>query len=268
MGLASDRPVAGGLETRSTPGRWLVPIAGSPEARLTLLCFPYAGGGASLFRAWPALLPAAVQVVGVQPPGRESRLLEPAFDALDPLLDALVAAVEPAVGGRFALFGHSLGALVAYELGRRMRRDLGVEPEWLFVAGFRAPHLAPRLPPLHELPAEQLVHELGMLGGTPAEVLGHPDLMRLVLPALRADLAVAETYRHEPQAVLRCPLSAFGGRRDDGVTPAELAAWRRCTSGPFSLRLLDGDHFFVHGCRRPLLASIAEDLRVLVGGAG
>lgn len=245
-----------------------MPLESRPGARLTLLCLPYAGGGPGAFRAWPALLPPAVEVLAIQPPGRESRLLEPPFNAVEPLLDALVPEVEAVVGRPFALFGHSLGALVAFELTRRLRRDLGVEPVWLFVAGFRAPQMPPRRPPLHQLPDDAFVDELGKLGGTPEEVLGHPQLMQLLLPALRSDIAVAETYRHEPQAPLRCPVSAFGGRADHDVLTAELAGWRRSTSGRFSLRLFDGDHFFVHSSRDQLLAAIAEDLFDAVGGAG
>lgn len=234
----------------------------NPEARLRLFCFPFAGGNAALFRGWPALLPANVEVAAVQLPGRATRFREPPFQRMEPLVEALCEALLPALDRPFAFFGHSMGALVAFELTRRLRQlaSARVQPALLFVSGRGAPQLPSRIPALHALPEPQFSAELRRLEGTPAAILDHAEMMALLTPMLRADFAVCETYvyRHEPR--LTCPVSAFGGL-DDATVPAEdLDAWREQTDAGFRLRQLPGKHFFVTSAAEQLLRALADDL--------
>jgi medium-chain acyl-[acyl-carrier-protein] hydrolase len=244
-------------------GAWIVGPRLSPDARLRLFCFPYGGAGASLYRGWSAALPATVAVCPVQLPGRENRLAEPSFRRLQPLVQALADGLTPHLDVPFALFGHSLGALVSFELARELRRR-GRYPASLLVSSFRAPHLPDPDPPIYHLPDAEFIQELVELGGTPPEVLENAELMELVLPRLRADLEVCDTYAYLPETPLACPIAVFGGVDDQEVRPEELAGWREHTSGAFRLRLFTGDHFYVHSMGGALQQAVAEELmRVL-----
>ncbi len=243
---------------------WLFFPGPNPRAALRLFCFPYAGGGATVFRRWPASLPDSVEVCAVRLPGREGRLREPAVDRLAPLLDMLASALLPALDRPFAFFGHSMGALTAFELARRLRRDGWPGPRHLFVSGRIAPHLR-RAQCWHTLPDPQLLAELRRLGGTPRQVLEHPELMRMLLPMLRADFAVLETYVHHPEAPLDCPISAFGGLEDEVAKREQIEEWAAHTRAEFRLRMLPGNHFFLHSAEARLLQMLADDLASLSG---
>jgi len=216
-----------------------------PEARLRLFCFPYAGAGALIFRTWSDGLPADVEVCPVQLPGRVTRLMERPFTQLSPLVEALAQALVPLLDKPFAFFGHSLGALVSFELARRIRRQYGVHPVRLFVSAARAPQIPHRDAPIHTLPEKDFLAELRRLNGTPSEILDHEELMEIMLPLLRADFAVYETYVYSAEPPLNCPISAFGGLQDRRVNNSDLDAWRAQTSVSFSLRMFPGDHFFL-----------------------
>jgi len=230
-----------------------------PEARLRLFCFPYAGAGALIFRTWSDGLPADVEVCPVQLPGRGTRLMERPFIRLAPLVEALAQALVQLLDRPFAFFGHSLGALVSFELARRVRKQYGMDPVRLFVSAGRAPQIPHRGPAIHTLPEEQFVAELRRLNGTPRELLSHVELMEIMLPLLRADFALYETYVYSSEAPLNCPISAFGGLLDHSVNDSDLEAWRAQTSMFFSLRMFPGDHFFLN---QPLLLPVlSQELR-------
>ncbi len=228
-----------------------------PGARFRLLCLPHAGGGASTFRAWSAEAPAWLDICALQLPGREARLAEPPYREMRALISALTEALSEASVLPYALFGHSVGALIAFEWIRSLRRRGLPLPSRLFVSSCPAPNLPVRARPLHREPDAALVEQLAALGGLPQEAQ-HPELLPLVLPAFRADLALAETYAFQPEPPLPLGISAFGGRSDPHVPRSELEAWREQTQGPFSLHLLAGDHFYLHGSRTHLLAVIAR----------
>lgn len=239
---------------------WLTCPSPNPEARIRLVCIPYAGGSASVFHGWPAELPPWVEVRALQLPGRANRLMEAPFVRLRPLIVTLARVLAPELRGPFALFGHSMGALISFELARELRRQGAPSPAELLVSGYRAPHLPDREPPIHHLPGAEFVEELRLLAGTPGEVLQNPELRQLLLPALRADFAMCETYEHAPADPLECPIVAFGGQYDEKVSGDELSGWRDHTRAAFRLRMLPGDHFFLHSARAALLQDIAREL--------
>jgi medium-chain acyl-[acyl-carrier-protein] hydrolase len=236
---------------------------------MRLFCFPYAGGGASVFRAWARDLPKDVEVAAVQLPGRESRLIEEPFGEIGEIVQALTSAVRPFLDRSYAFFGHSMGTLVAFELARELRRRGERGPVRLIVSGHRAPQLCRRRGAIHHLPQNDFVAELRRLNGTPEEVLHDPELMSVVLPTLRADFGACERYVYQPDDPLNCPISAFGGLQDPDVARDDLAAWREQTRGELVLRMLPGDHFFLRaGTARVLLQlAVAKDLGLLRSSA-
>jgi medium-chain acyl-[acyl-carrier-protein] hydrolase len=251
--MAKPDPGSSWFVTKPTPG-----------ARVRLFCFPFSGGGSTAYRGWAEAL-RGVEVTTVIPPGREVRLREPAFTRMEPLVAALVEALRPRLDDRpFAFFGHSLGAYVALEAARALRRANAPMPRHLFASGCPAPDRRVSRPPIHALPDRAFIEALRRYGGTPEEVLRHEELMELLMPVLRADLEVYETHRDSPEPPLDLPLSAFGGEDDDRATPAEVEGWRAHTSQAFSLRLYPGRHFFVHAERERVHAAILEDLAPLL----
>jgi surfactin synthase thioesterase subunit len=225
-----------------------------------LLCFPPAGGGASTFRQWADLLPGDIDVCSIQLPGRESRFAEAPFSRLGPAVEALLEALEPLTQSPFALFGHSMGALVAFELARALRAAGRPTPAHLFIAARRAPQLPDLDPPIHRLPDDALLAEIPRLNGTPPEVLAHVELMRLMLPVLRADFTVCETYDYVDQLPLTCPISAFAGSDDAMACREPVAAWRTQTTSRFRVHVVDGGHFFVRTSAAAVVNHVSADL--------
>jgi medium-chain acyl-[acyl-carrier-protein] hydrolase len=243
--------------------RWLAYREVNPRARLRMFCFPYAGGGASAYRGWAASLPATVEVCPVQLPGREGRLREPPFTRPSPLIQATADALEPYLDMPFVFFGHSMGGMISFELTRELRRRGKKQPLHLFVSGRRAPHLPAREEPIHDLPEPEFIVKLRELNGTPEEVLQHAELMKLLTPVLRADFAVNETYEFTAEEPLDLGLSAFGGLGDVDVTREDVDAWRQHAKGRFRLRMLPGDHFFLHSAKDLITEAVARDLAEL-----
>ena len=239
---------------------WLPWPSLHPQAPLRLFCFPYAGGGASIFRSWSRELPSWVDLRPVQFPGRERRLREEPYTHITTLTNATKQALLPYLDKPFAFFGHCLGALVAFELSRQLQVDHHLQPAILFVSGHRAPQLPDRFTPAHKLPDADFALELRQRNGTREETLQNPDVMRLVLPLLRADFAVCETYTYIPGEPLECPIIAFSGANDPAVRPEELASWSSQTSAPCATQIFPGDHFFLQTARSQLLQKVSYDL--------
>lgn len=240
---------------------WIIRRKPSPQARLRLFCFPYAGGGVSIFRGWPDGLPADVEVCAVQLPGRGTRLEELPFTQLSPLVQALAEALFPLLDKPFAFFGHSLGALVSFELARRLRRQYAVQPVRLCISADRAPQIPNRDPAIHSLSEGEFLLELRRLKGTPTELLEDEEVMQIMLPVLRADFAVYETHRYSTEPPLNCPISAFGGLQDHRVNRGDLEAWRDHTGVSFSLTMFPGDHFYLNTTQPALLQALSQELR-------
>jgi medium-chain acyl-[acyl-carrier-protein] hydrolase len=231
---------------------WLPYRRPNPAARVRLICLPFAGGGASAFRSWPDSLPLTVDVCAVQPPGRETRFREPPYNRLRPLVTALADALAPLFDIPVALYGHSMGAMTAFELAREFRRRGGSKPARLIVTGRVAPHVPPRRRPLHTLPDAEFRTELKELSGTPAAVLESDELMRLYLPLLRADFAAHETYRYVEEPPLDCPILVVFGADDSLAPPDDLSGWRQHTNAGFESHVVPGGHFFLQ-THAPLL---------------
>jgi medium-chain acyl-[acyl-carrier-protein] hydrolase len=239
--------------------RWLSFADVSAGARVNVFCFPFAGGGASFYRARVALAPPNIALCAVQLPGREERMGERPFDRMPELVEAAVEALLPELEHPFALFGHSMGALVAYEIAQALRERGASLPRHLFVSGCPAAHIG-EVTPVYDLPEEQFVQAIKRFGGLPEEVLRSPDLLRLLLPRMRADLAVTGTYAYPPRPPLTCPITAFGGSGDDIVSAASVEAWREHTTGAFRCEIFPGGHFFLVDQAAPLMSRIGEAL--------
>ncbi len=242
--------------------RWLLYRHQVADARLRLVCFPYGGGGASAYSAWQQAMPAGVELWPVQTPGRENRFDEPPIARLPEMIDRLAEVLAPHLDCPYALFGHSVGALEAFELARRLRRDARRPPEWLFVSALPCPGLPARLPPVHHLPFADFVAAMRGPYEMDPEILARPAMMELIYPALRADYELVETHAPAPEPPLDVPLSAFGGRGDPETTEAEIEAWGRHTTGPFRHRMLDGKHMFITTAGDLLRREVARDLRL------
>lgn len=243
-----------------SPTPWLPGYREKPGAQTRLFCFPYAGGNAGSFRPWSNLLPNSVQVLAVQPPGRGERLSEPPFKHLPDLIDVLGPTFLPFLDRPFGFFGHSMGALIGFELTRWLRRTKNPLPVHFFVSGRRAPQFNEEELPSHDLPEAEFIERLRELNGTPHEVLDHPELMKLMIPLLRADFSVCETYRHEVEPPLNCPMTVFGGLGDVEVPRERLEPWKEHTTSTFSLHMLPGDHFFIHSAQNEITRVIAQKL--------
>ena len=241
---------------------WIVRPRPNPGAALRLLCLPYAGGGAAAFRTWPDDLPAGVELLAIEPPGRGTRFKEPPFHRLSPLVAALTDAIAPHVQAPFAIYGHSLGALIGFCLARELRRRSHPGPLHLFVSGRRAPHL-PEPRPVSHRPEPEFRAALRRLGGIPDAVFDEPELMNVFLPILRADFAVSETEQIPDEAPLACPITALGGVSDEKATLAELDAWHIHTSAGFDRETFPGGHFFVQSERAAFLGLLARRLSQL-----
>lgn len=205
-----------------------------------------------------------VEVCPIQLPGRENRFTEARYTSLIPLVHVLGEVIRPYLTLPFAFFGHSMGALISFELARYLRKQCAPIPRHLFVSAHRAPHLPNPKPGSYNLPDPKFLEEVRMLNGISGAVLENAELMELMLPLLRADFAIAETYIYTEDAPFSCPISAFGGLADNEIKPAEVAAWRQQTYNTFTLRILPGDHFFLLKERPALLRAIAADVSQIV----
>jgi medium-chain acyl-[acyl-carrier-protein] hydrolase len=237
---------------------WFPSSACRPQGRLQLFCFPCAGRGATLFRTWCDELPASVEVWPIEYPGHESRFRERPFQCVDLLAEELADAVAQEIAMPFAFFGHSLGAILAFETARRLRDKHGQEPCHLFVSSMRAPQLPYARPEIRDAPDAEFLRELRVYGGTRDEVLANEELMRLLSPVLRADFCMSETYAYQPQPPLRAPITAFGGLTDVTVPWHRLHEWSVHTQGDFRLHLLPGGHFFLDTAQATLLALLRD----------
>ena len=244
---------------------WLPTNRSQSSGALRLFCFPHAGAGAFLYHKWLRPLSDVLDLCPVQLPGRETRVSETPFTRMQPLIEVLAEALVPHMNTPFALFGHSFGALIAFELARRIRRKHDLMPVHLFVSSHRAPNLPDPNPPIFELPQSSFIEEVERYGRLPQPVLAHAELLEVLLSSLRGDFAVRDTYRYVEDDPLTCPVSVFGGC-DDAMTGLEmLEAWGQHTSSSFRLKRLPGNHFYLESQALPLRNEIMADVSQYLG---
>ena len=236
---------------------WLVNRKPNRRASVRLFCFPYAGGGDSIFHSWQQSLSNTIEVCPVQLPGRGTRIAEPPCTNMDQLVRALGHALTPYLDKPFAFFGHSMGALIAFDLARHLRREYDAQPIHLFVSARCSPQTVKE--PV-DFKLAELPKMLRRQNGTPEEALEDPELMELVLPVLRADFGLCRSYIYTPEPPFSFSITAFGGLEDYGVRRHSIEGWGEHTTGSFMVRMLPGDHFFVNTGRLPLLEAISKEL--------
>lgn len=249
----------------STTSRWLVAIKPNPRARLRLFLFPYAGGGAHTYREWGDALPPYVEAFALQYPGRGARILEPAFTRLSPLVEKITDELLPYMDKPYTFFGHSMGALVGFEVARQLRREHGLAPGYLFVSGCNSPQDRQNESRYSLLPENELIDELTRFDGAPKEVLENRELMNLMLPTIRADFAVCEDYSYASESLLSCPIIAVGGIDDHETSRTRLELWRNETDSYFELKMFEGGHFFINSAHKPLLQFVTRQLERTAG---
>ncbi|MFI6532778.1 AMP-binding protein [Nonomuraea sp. NPDC050547] len=253
------RALSGLVSAATQPGNVLVRLSGPEQPLVRLVCFPFAGGGLSAYASWGDLLPAHVELVCVLPPGRGPRLDERPLEWVAELVGGLGPKLAADPHPRTYLFGHSLGAIVAFETARWLRRNAHPEPAGLLVSGSAAPQ-TPVTARAHLLPDDALLAHVGALGGTDQSLVDDERLRPLLLPALRADFAMHETYQYAADEPLACPVTAFAGSHDDEAPIEDVLGWGEQTAGPFQMQVLNGGHFFIASQHERLLGLLSEAL--------
>jgi medium-chain acyl-[acyl-carrier-protein] hydrolase len=243
--------------------RWLLYPKPNKGAALRLFCFHYAGGSAQAFQSWSAELPSRVELGLVQLPGRGARIGEPRITNLLPLSRMIARELSRHLDKPFAFFGHSLGAMLCFEVARALREEAQPEPAHLFLSAAEAPHRRNREETLSTLPKAQLLKKLHEFNGTPVEALCNEELMDLLLPTIRADFTLCETYQYSEETPLSCPLTIYGGIDDAEVDRERIAAWSELVRGATNIRMFPGGHFFIHTSKSLFLPAFAADLRRL-----
>lgn len=243
----------------NTESPWLRRFHQSPGAPVRLVCFPHAGGAASYFHPLSAMLAPDVQVVAVQYPGRQDRRREPRLESIAELADAATDALADAPGGEFAFFGHSMGAIIGFEVARRLSARSAPGPVLLIASGRRAPSTV-RDERVHLRDDAGLIAEMRRLGGTDPRLLPDDELLELALPQTRSDYKAIETYNCTPGASVTCPITVFSGTEDPHTTPDEVAAWAGHSTGGVDYARFPGGHFFTDTCRDQVAAAIRARL--------
>jgi len=240
--------------------QWLISQAPGPYAEVRLFCFPYAGGSAAVYHKWLTLAPRVLHVTGVELPGRGIRLTERPYLRLPPLIRHLADRIEPLLHRPFAFFGHSMGGLVAYELARALRERGAPRPRHLFVSATAAPGTPRRRRSLHAASDEEVLQEMRDLGGTPRVLLQDKELMAMAVRTLRADYTMLGTYEHRPSDPLDVPMTVFGGTSDEIAPLSHLRGWRTHTAADWQLKVLPGNHFFLHARADEILKTVADSV--------
>ncbi|NJP21554.1 MAG: thioesterase [Hydrococcus sp. CRU_1_1] len=236
------------IKSTSTP--WIVCPKPNPQSLLRLFCFPCAGGLPTAFNSWSNYLPPEVEICSIQLPGRGKRLNESAFTKLAPLVQTLTPIIRDFDDKPFAFLGHSMGAVVAFELARELRRQFSISPVSLFVCSCPAPQKPIIKPPISQLPEAAFIAELcHRYNAIPESIRQDKEMMQIFSLSLRADFTLLETYAYKHEKPLDCPIFVFSGSEDSIVSHKDLVEWRTQTSEEFLLQLFPGDHFFLHDMR-------------------
>ena len=269
-GLSDDKRALLALRLKKKSGvassrnAWFPAMGKMSGAGARLFCFPYAGGGASVFRGWANKMPSSIAICPVRLPGRENRTTEAPFDRIEPLVEALSKALQPYVEEPFAFFGHSMGAAIAFELARNLRRRNQPAPLGLFVSGARAPQFRLNHSPPPEPSEQEFIEELRRLEGVPKELLNNKELLGFLLPAIRADSQLCRILTYTPEPPLDCPIHAYVGADDPRLPSEVVEAWREQTTGLFKMQHFPGGHFFLHTSENEFLGALGHDLAQII----
>lgn len=231
------------------------------EASMRLFCFPYAGAGSSMFSSWAHQLPSEIELHLVHLPGRDKRIREPLQVDLFPLVKSMSEAMYPLLDKPFAFFGHSMGALLSFEVARHLRRGHSLLPNHLFISSRWPPQLPDPNAHLYQLSEHDFLKATESLYGSLPEIIKQdPEVLKLFLSIMRADLTMLGTYQYDQETPLDCPISVFGGVQDPSVTEEELKAWQQQTTTSFNLKMFPGDHFFIQSSRPTIIKDISQNL--------
>ncbi|MCH2087142.1 MAG: thioesterase domain-containing protein [Pseudoalteromonas sp.] len=215
-----------------------------PNAKHRLFCFPYAGGGNQTYYNWTKYLPENVELVIIQPPGRGARLNESRYTTMHDLVANLLAHFTLFIDKPYTIIGHSLGSRVGFELINQLHQRKLPLPQNFFASGSKGPHQAPREKTSFDLPEHEFKEELRKLSGTPNEILKNDELMQLILPIIRADFQIADTYRFNMKCKFPIRAFVFGGL-EDAITHSEYKSWFQFFESSGEPTMFDGDHFFI-----------------------
>lgn len=240
--------------------KWVTIPFSRSDAKVRLFCFPYGGSGSTAFYPWHKELPSTVELCLINLPGRESRIREQLATELAPLIDSLASAIIQELDRPFAFFGHSMGALMVYELSRVLRERKKTVPIHLFVSGHRAPHINCSRPHIRHMNDFDFIAHIKQYNGIPELVLNTRELMDIYLPILRADFSIIETYQYDSGSAFDFPITAFGGSADPRATPQEIEGWKEHTNRCFQAQFFNGGHFFINQHRKSILDIISKSL--------
>ena len=240
---------------------WIINDRLNTDARLRLFCFHYLGGGASAFRKWSDSFPPEIQVCPIQLPGRENRTNEQPFQCIKSLVETLAQVLYPYLDRPFAFYGHSMGALISFELARQLRKQHRLIPIHLFAAAYYAPHATSPFQKISDINKSELIDLLPRLLDTPAELLvKKTELIKALLPTIKADLQIVGKHVYLKEEPLDCPISVFGGLKDKEVSYDDLFAWSQHTQSKFDLQMFPGKHLFLLKHRKLVSQTIIEEL--------
>jgi medium-chain acyl-[acyl-carrier-protein] hydrolase len=245
----------------TTANAWIRRLTPADPVMVRLYCFPFAGGSASVYHPWSERPPPGMELAAIELPGRHERLNEPRFTDMRQLVPFIAQAVaQDTAAPRYVFFGHSMGAVLAFETIRELRRSGAALPEILAVSGRSAPHLPSEAPRLHLLPDDEFISKVTEIGGIHPELIAHQEFMKFILPMLRDDFAMAETYEYTPGPQLNCPVIGFSGADDPLATLPGICAWNELTTGGMTVREYPGRHFFAWQHCASIIGAIADRL--------
>jgi medium-chain acyl-[acyl-carrier-protein] hydrolase len=239
---------------------WLEHLSPAATPSLRLFCIPYAGGSANIYRAWQKWFPGQIDLCLVHLPGRGRRINEPPLNRLTPLATAIADCISERSSVPYALYGHSMGAAISFEVCRKLFRRKGPSPRHLLVSGRRAPQCPRDEPVTFNLPHDEFIEQLRNLNGTPREILDHPELMEIFINVLRADFEALETHEYQDGEPLPCPITVYGGLQDQDVPAEDCHAWKQQTSAECKVRLFQGDHFFIRDPEPEFIYAFKNDV--------
>lgn len=244
---------------------WFLPLRPGKRGLIRLICFPYAGGGSASFRPWARLMPEEIELVCLQMPGREARIVEPPRTDISTLVAEIVHALGKLPVMPTAFFGHSLGSLIAYEVANVVQGSTSA-PRKLLLSGCSPPHVRKDEKdeePIWQLPDDAFLEKIRELNGTPEEVLSNLEMMDLVMPILRADFRLAEGIDMTPRQ-LPIPICAFGGKEDPEASEDDIREWKHYSSTAFNYRMFPGDHFFINSYQEIVCRAVIDELAGLM----